>query len=172
MHIAIIGNSGSGKSTLARRLSTSYNAVALDLDTIAWEPDLVGVARDPTAAHDDLNKFCATNSRWVIEGCYASLIGERLKHKPLLIFMEPGVEACIANCQRRPWEPHKYKSKQEQDEKLAFLLSWVRDYYHRDGDLSFNAHQHLFDKYDGPKRRLSTQDQQGIPAELEPYISA
>jgi hypothetical protein len=95
----------------------------------------VGIARNPTAARSDLNKFCATNSRWIIEGCYANLIEEALKHKPLLIFMEPGVAAYIANCQRRPWEPHKYKSRQEQDEKLAFLLSWVRDYYHRDGDL-------------------------------------
>jgi adenylate kinase family enzyme len=90
MHIAIIGNSGSGKSTLARQLSTSHEAVALDLDTIAWEPGLVSVARDPTAAHGDLNKFCAAHSRWVIEGCYANLIEEALKHKPLLIFMEPG----------------------------------------------------------------------------------
>ena len=61
---------------------------------------------------------------------------------------------CLAHCRARPWEPHKYPSKQEQDGKLEFLLAWVREYYTRQGDLSLSAHQALFDNYGGPKRKL------------------
>ena len=46
--------------------------------------------------------------------------------------VEPGREQCLANCRARPWEPHKYASKAQQDEKLAFLLDWVAAYYERD----------------------------------------
>ena len=55
-----------------------------------------------------------------------------------------------------PWEPHKYNSRHEQDEKLEFLLAWVREYYSREGDLSLVAHQALFDAYPGPKHKLTT----------------
>ena len=51
-------------------------------------------------------------------------------------------------------EPHKYSSKAEQDEKLAFLLSWVADYYHRGGEMSLRAHQALFESYAGSKQHL------------------
>jgi hypothetical protein len=73
----------------------------------------------------------------------------------MLLFMDPGADACVANCQQRPWEPHKYASKDEQDARLEFLLSWVREYYTRAGDLSHGEHQALFDAYRGPKRRVT-----------------
>ena len=68
---------------------------------------------------------------------------------------EPGVEGCVANCRSRPWEPHKYASKQVQDQHLEFLLAWVREYYSRAGDLSLAAHQALFDEYPGTKHKLT-----------------
>ena len=58
--------------------------------------------------------------------------------------------------------PHKYKSRREQDEKLEFLLSWVREYYVREGDLSLVAHQALFDAYAGPKRKLISRVEQQL----------
>ena len=81
--------------------------------------------------------------------------GRALAYSPILLFIDPGVEACLANCRSRPWEPHKYASKDEQDEKLEFLLSWVRDYDSREGDLSLTAHQALFEGYRGLKLRLA-----------------
>ncbi len=69
--------------------------------------------------------------------------------------MNPGEEACLRNCLNRPWEPHKYASRAEQDERLAHLREWVSDYYRRDGDMSLRGHRAIFDAYDGPKREDS-----------------
>ena len=128
----------------------------LDLDTVAWEPGQVAVARDPEAAARDVREFCESKQSWVVEGCYASLVHAALAYSPVLVFLEPGVEACLDNCRNRPWEPHKYQSKQVQDRHLEFLLAWVREYYSRAGDLSLAAHQALFDEYRGPKHKLTT----------------
>jgi adenylate kinase family enzyme len=155
MRVAVIGNSGSGKSTLAQQLAEAHALTALDLDTVAWEPGTIAVPRRSDAAVADVRAFCETRERWVVEGCYAGLVHTALEHSPILLFMDPGVDACVSNCRSRPWEPHKYASKDEQDGKLEFLLSWVRDYYTRDGDLSLAAHQALFDAYRGPKLRLA-----------------
>lgn len=140
MRIALIGNSGSGKSTLARQLAVTYALPMLDLDTVVWEPGKIAVARAPLAAAQDVNAFCSAGSRWVVEGSYAGLTWAVLPYATLLLFLEPGVDACIANCRNRPWES----------------LTWVREYYSRDGDMSLAAHQALFDEYRGPKRKLTT----------------
>ncbi|MGD8324336.1 MAG: hypothetical protein PVF50_08210 [Gammaproteobacteria bacterium] len=57
-----------------------------------------------------------------------------------------------SNCRSRPWEPHKYRSREEQDEKLSFLVQWVTEYYTRDGDMSLSAHRELYEAYTGAKR--------------------
>jgi len=155
MRIAIIGNSGSGKSTLARQLAAVHTLASLDLDIIVWEPGQVGVLRSREAMMADAKAFCESNDRWVTEGCYGELTRHVLEYSPVLLFLEPGVEACLANCQSRPWEPHKYASKEQQDERLDFLLTWVREYYTRDDDLSLRAHQAVFDSYRGPKHLLT-----------------
>ena len=156
MRVAIIGNSGSGKSTLAHRLAGDRTLPTLDLDTVAWEPNKIAVPRDQAEAVADVKTFCEMNKDWVVEGCYAGLVRVALHFSPTLLFLEPGVDACLSNCHSRPWEPHKYKSRDEQDQKLEFLLSWVREYYVREGDLSLMAHQALFDAYPGPKSKLTT----------------
>jgi adenylate kinase family enzyme len=154
MRVAILGNSGSGKSTLAAQLMARHGLDALDLDTVAWEPGQIAVPREPREARADVLAFCGTRDGWVVEGCYARLVEAALEFSPALLFMDPGVEACLANCRARPWEPHKYASKAEQDEKLEFLLSWVRDYDTRAEEPCLAAHSALFDGYDGPKLRL------------------
>ena len=155
MRVAIIGNSGSGKSTLAHQIAAMYSLPALDLDTVAWEPGQIAVARDVAASAADVRAFCERHDDWVVEGCYTTLTHRALAYSPMLLFMDPGADACVANCRQRPWEPHKYASKDEQDARLEFLLSWVREYYTRAGDLSHAEHQALFDAYRGPKRRLA-----------------
>lgn len=165
MRIALIGNSGSGKSTLSRQLASAHALPMLDLDIVAWEPGKIAVARDPDAAARDVRIFCESSENWVVEGCYATLVRAALAHSPVLLFLEPGVEVCLANCRSRPWEPHKYESKQEQDQHLESLLAWVREYYSRGGELSLAAHQMLFDEYHGPKRKLTMRiDANGLGA--------
>jgi adenylate kinase family enzyme len=155
MRIAILGNSGSGKSTLAAWLSARSGAAQLDLDSVAWVPGKVAVARPAKDALADVKSFCSSPGQWVVEGCYTRLIEQALLLKPLLLFLNPGVDHCIANCQARPWEPHKYRSKQEQEAGLAHLLAWVREYYSRDGEMSLAAHKACFATYSGPKQEVS-----------------
>jgi len=167
MRIAIVGNSGSGKSTLARRLATDSGVTILDLDTVAWEPGKIAVARDADKALADVRDFCSSHGSWIVEGCYASLIKAALKSGPQFLVLDPGLEQCVSNCRSRPWEPHKYSSQEEQDKHLAFLLEWVAEYYSRSDDMSLAAHKALYDSYDGPKQWLSTSNdpvQQAVEA--------
>ena len=155
MRIAILGNSGSGKSTLARWLGDRSGAPLLDLDTVAWEPNKVAVATAEDASVSSVSAFCTSNTSWVLEGCYANLIRAALPFMPILVFLDPGEERCIANCRSRPWEPHKYASKAAQDERLPFLLTWVRQYYARGGEMSHSSHAATYAAYIGPKYLLS-----------------
>lgn len=164
MKLAILGNSGSGKSTLARWAAEKANAPCLDLDTVAWEPGQAAVPRDAASARADVAAFCRSHEAWVVEGCYASLIDAALPFGPRLVLLDPGEAQCLANCRARPWEPHKYASRAEQDERLAFLLDWVSAYYTRDGDMSLAGHQALFEAYAGPKVRLADLPRLDTPA--------
>jgi len=164
MRISILGNSGSGKSTLARWLAARASVPMLDLDTVAWEPGQIAVARSPEAASEDVRAFCRDNDQWVVEGCYASLTAVTLAFSPRLLFLNPGEQQCLANCRARPWEKHKYASKQEQDERLSFLLSWVSEYYSRDGELSLAGHRRCFESYAGSKTAVTGQLQLEPPS--------
>jgi adenylate kinase family enzyme len=171
VRIAVLGNSGSGKSTLARWLAGCAGAALLDLDTVAWQPGKIAVARSPADARADVRRFCEANHPWVVEGCYATLIAVALEFSPRLVFLNPGEAQCLANCRARPWESHKYASQAEQDERLSFLLSWVGEYYRRDGELSLAGHRSCFDHYDGLKRELTEQPQLDPPgAELRSWL--
>jgi adenylate kinase family enzyme len=154
MRLAILGNSGSGKTTLARWAARVTGAAVLDLDSVAWEADRPAVPRSESEARADVLRFCRENGDWVAEGCYANLMEVALEFQPRLILLDPGEAQCLANCRARPWEPHKYRSKEEQDRNLAFLLSWVSEYYTRDGPLSLREHTRRFARYDGPKLEL------------------
>lgn len=158
LRIAIIGNSGSGKSTLARRLADEHKIETIDLDEVYWLPDQPGVARSPADAEAVLRSRLKEHSGWVIEGCYETLIGAIEDLNPSLIWLEPGEETCRQHCRERPWEPHKYPSKEAQDANLELLLDWVSDYYQRDGAMSFKAHDAFFQAWTGDKEKLSRAD--------------
>lgn len=155
MRIAIIGNSGSGKTTLARALAREHDLALLDLDTVAWESGKIAVARDPQQALAQVRAFCGSTAQWVVEGCYAGLTRAALADADLLLFLEPGASVCRANCHSRPWEPHKFRSREEQDRHFDHLLAWVDAYYTREGDASLHEHQALFDAFEGRKRKLT-----------------
>jgi adenylate kinase family enzyme len=156
MKIAIIGNSGSGKSVLAGALASGSSTRVLDLDLVFWEAGTI--ERPSTVRIAALQKFCREHESWIIEGCYADLIEASFPWRPELIFMDPGQEVCISNCRRRPHEPHKYRTQEEQDQNLDFLLAWVSNYYEREGLMSYRCHNELFKRYDGPKRRVTEQN--------------
>ncbi len=78
-----------------------------------------------------------------------------------MIFLNPGVDTCVKNCRNRPWEKHKYKSKEEQDQNLEMLLDWVRNYPARSDEFSLAAHQKLFNEYSGKKTQFTSNDSGG-----------
>lgn len=150
--IVIIGNSGSGKSTLAKALADRHGLAHLDLDTIAWAPSAPPTRRALAESDAAIADFHARHPGWVVEGCYADLAELALAHATQLVFLNPGVEACVANCRARPWEPHKYSSPAAQDRNLAMLIGWVRGYATRDDEFSLRRHRALFDDFRGDKR--------------------
>jgi len=149
--IVIIGNSGSGKSTLAKALADRHGLAHLDLDTIAWVPSAPPTRRCLAESAAAIADFQAQHPGWIMEGCYADLAELALVHATQLVFLNPGVEVCVANCRARPWEPHKYSSPAAQDRNLAMLIAWVRGYATRDDELSLRRHRTLFDGFSGDK---------------------
>jgi adenylate kinase family enzyme len=149
--IVIFGNSGSGKSTLAKALARVHAAEHLDLDTIAWECARPGVRADFAESKRALLRFIEQSESWVIEGCYAELLKVASGHCTELIFLNPGIEACVLNCKARPFEAHKYESKKAQDANLKMLIDWVRQYETRTDEFSLREHRKLFDAHEGRK---------------------
>src|ERR1700730_5357976 len=118
--IIIYGNAGSGKTTMARTLDLPH----LSLDHVAW--DETAVRRPLGDSIATLEDFMTAHPEWVIDGCYGDLVEAALPHCTELRFLNPGVEACVANCLRRPWEPSYCASPEEQQGLLGPLLVFVR----------------------------------------------
>lgn len=151
MRVAIIGNSGSGKTTLAKRLSTLNASRLLELDIVYWESGKIAEQRAMKEIKSDIEAFISIDNNWVIEGCYSELIRGIMDQLDILIFMNPGVDKCIENSLKRPWEPEKYKSKEEQNSKLDYLVDWIKGYYTRNEGICLKADQALFDDFQGIK---------------------
>jgi adenylate kinase family enzyme len=154
----LLGSSGSGKSTLAARLARAYGLAHLDLDRLAWEPEPPPRRRPLEDSKRDIVAFMDANPRWVIEGCYADLLETTLLRCTELFFLNPGVEACVVNARLRPWESHKYPSKEAQDANLEMLIDWIRSYTTRTDTFSLASHRALFDAFAGPKRELTSRE--------------
>jgi adenylate kinase family enzyme len=154
----LVGNSSAGKSTLAARLARGGDLPHLDLDTLAWEPGGPPRRRPVGDSAREITSFMDAHDGWVIEGCYADLLAVSVPRCTRLVFLNPGIEACVANARARPWEPHKYPSKQAQDANLEMLIRWIRDYGARDDVFSLTAHRALFDGFAGDKLELATRE--------------
>ncbi len=148
--ILVYGNAGSGKSTMAREVARTWEIPHLDLDSITWGEE-VAVRRPLPESVGLLSAFVAAHPAWVIEGCYGDLIAAAAPHASELRFLNPGVEACIANCRRRPWEPSKFATPEAQDAMLEALIAWVKDYGGRADEYGLGRHRAIFDAFAGPK---------------------
>lgn len=152
--VLIFGNSGSGKSTLASRLATERGMKHIDLDTVAWQPTDPPQRLPLDEARARLQSLTHDVEAWVAEGCYADLVELLMPRATELIFLDVSVERCQANAKRRPWEPHKYPSKEAQDANLEMLLEWIAAYPDREGELGRPAHVALFESFAGEKRLI------------------
>lgn len=138
---------------MARALAREHGLTHLDLDEVTWESP--GVRRTLEESSQLLDTFASAHSSWVIEGCYGSLIEGLLPICTELRFLNPGVDACAENCRKRPWEPHKYRSREDQDRMFDFLVDWVRAYETREDEYSLSRHRSIFDGFGGPKREFT-----------------
>ncbi len=154
--VVIFGNSGSGKSTLARRLSATAGLAHLDLDTLAWRPVSPPERESLEESGKRIAAFLDAHDNWVIEGCYADLVDLTLSAATEIIFLDLPVYQCQENARNRPWEPHKYDSREAQDANLAMLLEWIAAYSSRGDTFSRAAHEALFEHYGGKKTRFTS----------------
>jgi len=123
----------------------------LDLDTIAWKASETPERQTILESSKSINDFLIAQNNWVIEGCYADLLAIVTPKADQVIFLNLPVSACVANAKNRPWEPHKYKSKEAQDENLDMLIDWVSQYTSRNDTFSKVAHEKLFEEFQGKK---------------------
>lgn len=149
--VLVFGNSGSGKSTYARALAAREGIPHLDLDAIVWEPGKIAVQRSAESVAASLQGFIDSHPAWVIEGCYGELVRAASAQCTLLVFLNPGIDACLANNLKRPWEPHKYASFELQNTMLSQLQEWVADYCQRKDAWSYRVHREIFDAFTGSK---------------------
>ncbi len=154
--IVIFGNSGSGKSTLATVYAAKYDLSHLDLDSLAWLNVVPPERKAIEESALDIDNFLKNNTKWVIEGCYSDLLNLVIKKASKIIFLNPGVETCINNCKKRPWESHKYISIEEQNKNLEMLLSWIKEYPSRDDVFSFKSHNKLYEEFLGEKEEYTS----------------
>ncbi len=153
--ILIFGNSGSGKTTLSKQLCKTEGLSHLDLDVLAWKPTTPPQRALIIESASEISEFINSNSGWVIEGCYSDLLEVVLPFSNELIFMNLPIDSCIENARQRPWEPHKYKSKEAQDNNLDMLIDWISQYSTRTDTFSEAAHKNLYKQYSGKKTMLT-----------------
>ena len=160
----MFGNSGAGKSMYARALAAREGLPHLDLDSIVWETGKITVQRPSESVAASLQSFIDLHAVWVIEGCYGELVRAAAGYCTLLVFLNPGKDACLANNLRRPWEPHKYASLKLQNSMLAQLQEWVANYYQREDAWSYRVHREIFDAFAGSKMEYREVDAYAEPA--------
>ncbi|MCF6281245.1 MAG: AAA family ATPase [Candidatus Polarisedimenticolaceae bacterium] len=149
--ILIFGNSGSGKSTLAKKLAEKEGLVHLDLDTLAWLPEMPPQRAPLITSKDKIEDFINSNAAWVVEGCYSDLLEIVALSANEVIFMNLSISQCIENSRNRPWEAHKYENKEAQDNNLEMLVNWIKQYVNRDDLFSYDAHAKLYEDFVGKK---------------------
>jgi len=151
----IFGNSGSGKSTLAKQIAQEHACAHLDLDLLAWNATTPPTRRELTRSLSDIDSYIQSHNNWVVEGCYTDLLSHTSRYADTLIFLDLSVNDCQENARQRPFEPHKYGSKEEQDKNLDMLLAWIADYETRDDEFSRVAHEQLYDSFPHIKHRFT-----------------
>ncbi len=103
MKIAVLGFSGAGKSTLAARLGQALDLPVLHLDRVHWLPGWV--EQEKGAELEQVGRFLDTHDRWVIDGNYLSLWGERrLEEADLILLLQFSRWTCLKRVIRRQRE--------------------------------------------------------------------
>ncbi|MGX5200423.1 shikimate kinase [Aliikangiella sp. IMCC44632] len=151
-------------------MSETRGLAHLDLDGLAWKPSTPPERKPIDESWKEIDDFISANNNWVIEGCYTDLLDLVKNRATEIIFMNLSVEACQLNARARPWEPHKYPSKQAQDDNLEMLVDWIGQYDDRTDTFSYSAHLDFYESYSG-KKKMITQNKNHTSPSLPPNSS-
>ena len=124
----------------------------MDLDTLAWKPVTPPQRKPLDESKLGIVSFINSHPSWVIEGCYTDLLELAAPFSTEIIYLNLLIGTCIENARNRPWEPHKYESKEAQDRNLDMLVEWIAEYPRRDDTCSQAAHLSLYERYTGQKQ--------------------
>ena len=149
IRVILMGNAGVCKTTMSNKILETMQIPRLSLDEIAWDEGAVRKSHE--ASRKDLMNFINDNPSWIVEGFYSDLIEEALPYCTELRFLNPGVAVAMERCKRRPFEPEKLSSKEEQDANLANLILWVSEYETRQDEYGLKRHREIFESFEGPK---------------------
>lgn len=137
--VLIMGNSGSGKSWLAARISEFKKLPVTDLDTLYWEQDGYGRAREKTEVLKDVLAI-ANKERWIIEGVYGWIADQVSYYASHVIWLTPKPSEYVENIEvrgiRNNGSVEDYKA----------LLEWASLYEIRTGSSSYEGHLSVFSK--------------------------
>ena len=149
--VVVVGPSGSGKSTFAAALAAAEGRLHVDLDRVAFA-DQQGTRRPVEASLERLRAE-REDPRVVFEGCYADLAQALAGPEDHLVWLDLPVERCLEHARARPWEPHKWPSKAEQDAFLPHLEAFIRSYPDDPSPTGRAAHATLFETFPGARER-------------------
>ena len=122
--IIVIGCPGSGKSTLAKALHTITGIPLYHLDRMYWNPDRTTVERPVFL--ERLAKALG-ESRWIIDGNFASTMAQRMAACDTVIFLDYPVEICLDGIRQRRGKPRSdipWVEWSEDEEFTAFVKSF------------------------------------------------
>ena len=152
--VLIMGNSGSGKSWLAARISEFKTLPVTDLDTLYWEQDGYGRAREKTEVIKDVLAI-ANKERWIIEGVYGWIADQVSYYASHVIWLTPkpceSVETIQGSGIRNNGSVKDYKA----------LLEWASLYEIRTGSSSYEGHLSVFSKV-SPENQIKLASREDI----------
>ncbi|RAU33570.1 adenylate kinase [Pantoea sp. RIT413] len=152
--VLIMGNSGSGKSWLAARISEFKTLPVTDLDTLYWEQDGYGRAREKTEVIKDVLAI-ANKERWIIEGVYGWIADQVSYYASHVIWLTPKPSECVENIEvrgiRNNGSVEDYKA----------LLEWASLYEIRTGSSSYEGHLTVFSKV-SPENQIKLASREDI----------
>ena len=119
--VIVIGCPGSGKSTFAKALHKITGIPLVHLDMLFWNADKTTVER--SVFRERLEKVL-TQSRWIIDGNYASTMELRLQNCDTVFFLDYPLEVCLEGIRERRNKPRSdmpWVETEEDPEFMAFV---------------------------------------------------